>query len=187
MRPGPIRRNCEGRTSFHRMLSRTPHLSCWRTIRAAMRPSSTRPATLSITAASQNARKKPKVAASCAVLASRAISRPAVSHRRRRSARSAPASDCGKAPRRVSTRPAASPCSQEPTPTGKVTKRPLRRSWPRNSVYRSRTSKCSMAIQTRAPSAWEPTGPDQSPSAVLQSSRHATSSSRRARRSRPMP
>ena len=51
-----------------------------------------------------------RVTASCAASAIRPISRPAASRRRRRSARSAPASACGNRPRCGSIRPARSKC-----------------------------------------------------------------------------
>ncbi len=66
-------------------------------------------------------------AASCGASASRAISRPAASLPRRRSARSAPASACGNRPRCASTRPAPSRCSPARTATARAT-RPRSRS-----------------------------------------------------------
>ena len=59
---------------------------------------------------------------------SRPTSRPAASRRRRRSARSAPASACGNPPRCGSTRPARSRCSPARTATARATRRPSRRS-----------------------------------------------------------
>ncbi len=73
-------------------------------------PRSTRRWRSPTTRTSASASATAPAAASCAASASRAISRPAASRRRRRSARSAPASACGNRPRCASIRPAPSRC-----------------------------------------------------------------------------